>query len=441
MNLLTIIRLVGFLNLSIAFQIATSSLFRATKVEHSGVVKASLSASDTNLGTFYNKNSSDTLFDDGFSELIQNSENLESVEFVSADQVKDNTEERARLYDEDAVYPVASILRQSARFIADHRRRTAVFYVPGDYIQRGQEFSNLMGDIALSWILGLKIVLVVGCQYNDSCSLDFSNYVECYNSLRITDESVLKTVEETAGFVRFEVERVLNRHLRLQGALSSTSSEDAPALTGNIIGGNFYSARSFGVIDGVDYKNTGYPTKIFKERIENALDNNSIVLLSTVGANQLGDMVNVNGHYLAAKVAATLQSRKLVYVSNGDAVLRRKGETSKTMQEIPKKFCESLLDYYGIRINKYGHASMQWASTKLDENEGAIETLFHLAWSTWALNQGVNRAHIVNPGDGSLLEELFTSKLGMNTCIYQEDKAEDLDIEDDEDDFFTLFES
>ena len=37
----------------------------------------------------------------------------------------------------------------------------------------------------------------------------------------------------------------------------------------------------------------------------------------------------------------------------------------------------------------------------------------------------VNRAHIVNPSDGSLLEELISTKLGVNTCLYNEDQAQD----------------
>jgi hypothetical protein len=45
---------------------------------------------------------------------------------------------------------------------------------------------------------------------------------------------------------------------------------------------------------------------------------------------------------------------------------------------------------------------------------------------------GVTRAHIVNPTDGALLEELFTSKNGANTCIFHDKEL--LYLEDDDDD-------
>jgi amino-acid N-acetyltransferase len=383
------------------------------------------------------------LFDDelGPSEVtVPEGLNLESVEFVSAADVKSQLqEERADSEEEGkSCYPFVRMLRQSARYIADHSQQTAVFYIPGDYVER-PEFSKLMGDIALSWVLGLKIVLVVGCRFDvDCCGLGFSYPHECHNSLRVTDENLIRKIEEEAGFVRFEVERILNRHLKLHGGMMSGGS-DVPALSGNVVGGNFYTARPFGVVDGNDFKHTGYPTKIMTDRINQALKNNDIVLLSTVGTSRLGDLVNVNGNHLAASVAAALQSRKLVTLANDDAVLRRKGSI-KTMQEIPLGFSKALLNYYDIKVSKVGFAAFHTAMEKLRDPK-AVELLLHIGWSSWALDQGVNRAHIVNPGDGSLLEELFSSKHGVNTCLYHEENAEDLLEDSGDDDFFAAYRS
>jgi len=350
---------------------------------------------------------------------------LDSLEFVSVKDV-DKPSDKEVLNSADS-YAFAGMLRNSAPYIADHSQQTSVFYIPGDQMDDTHYFSGLMGDIALAWMLGLKIVIIVGCRFDcDGCSLDFNNPAECQNSLRVTDDALLRKVEEDAGFVRFEVERILNRHLRLHGGMSA-SDDDAPALNGNVVGGNFYTARPFGVIDSVDYKNTGYPTKVYTERIENALKNNDIVLLSTIGASRLGDLVNVNGNHLAATVAAALKARKLVYLSNNGTVLRRKG-ASKPMQEIPLGMSKALLHHYGVQVNQAGFAAFEHASETTSPE--AVELLLHLGWSSWALDQGVNRAHIVNPGDGSLLEELFSSKLGINTCLYVEDNADDLDIDD-----------
>jgi acetylglutamate kinase len=359
---------------------------------------------------------------------------LEAVEFVSARDL----EKPASTYEDDdgynALYPFAGMLRNSARYIADHSKRTAVFNIPGDILDTPKVFSRLMGDIALSWMLGLKIVLVVGCRFDvDCCNLGFDHSHECHNSLRNMDDALMRKVEEEAGFVRFEVERTLNRHLRLHGGMSMSSTctmrDDAPALNGNVVGGTFYTARPFGVVNEEEFKNTGYPTKVYTERIEQSLENNDIVLLSTVGMTRMGDCVYVNGQHLAATVAAALQANKLVYLSQNDAVLKkRNSDDDKTMQEVPLKFAQALLQHYHMRVNPAGLAYFPPSHLKPD----ATELMLYLAWSSWALEQGVNRAHIVNPySDGSLLEELFSSKEGLNTCLYHEDEAEDLDLDED----------
>ena len=355
---------------------------------------------------------------------------LETVEFLSAKEVQQNGDATA---DEasDSVYPFSAMLRGSAGYIADHRDNVAVFNIPGELLER-PEFSNLMGDIALSWMLGLKIVIVVTGRFHvDCCNLGYQHPHECYNSLRDVDEELLKKMEEESGYIRFEVERVLNRHLRTHAGMSPTNP-DAPQLNGNVVGGNFYMSRTFGRVGEKEYKHTGYPCSVFADRISQVLGNNDVVLLTTVSMNRLGDVVQVNGEHLAAEVASAMNARKLVYLSTKDYVLRKQG-ASKTMQEIPLGFAKSLLHHHNIQMHDAGIASFDHVKDTLEP--GAVELLLHLGWATRALERGnVNRAHIVNPGDGSLLEELFTSKNGINTCLYLEGRADDLDLDEDQDD-------
>jgi acetylglutamate kinase len=331
------------------------------------------------------------------------------IEFVAHDDERhDNTKGES--------FTFANMISGSARYIADHLNQVAVFYIPGELIEQKAQFSKLMGDIALSWMLGLKIVIVVGCRFEiDCCALGFSHRHECHNSLRVTSDALLKDIEQEAGHVRFEVERTLNKHLRLHGGMSPTD-KNAPLINGNVVGGNFYSAKAFGVVKGVDYQHTGFASKVNTGRIEQILENSDIVVLSTVGTTQMGDLVTVNGNHLAASVAASLKARKLVYMATNGCVLRETGETT-TMQDVTRCTVDALLDHHKVVVNKAGFASFGEAKEKLDAR--AVELLLHLGWSSWAIAQGVNRAHIVNPGDGGLLEELFSETLGYNTCIYE----------------------
>jgi amino-acid N-acetyltransferase len=175
------------------------------------------------------------------------------------------------------------------------------------------------------------------------------------------------------------------------------------------------------------------------EKIQQALDNNDVVLLTTVGTSRLGACINVNGNHLAASVAAALNAHKLVFFSDQGAVLRKKYDESKTLQDIPVSFVKDFLDYHQVQVHRAGFANFEVASRNLDPS--AVEMLLHLGWSSWALEQGVKRAHIVNPGNGALLEELYTARHGVNTCIFQDDEQDELEDDDIDDDLKELIDA
>jgi amino-acid N-acetyltransferase len=352
------------------------------------------------------------------------------IEFASFqefqnDDTSTNWEEELRASPE-CPYPFATMLQLSARYIADHAEAVSVFHIPGELFHNKESFRNLMNDLALAWLLGMKIVLVADCRYTKDCEVVINgndamidSAHECHNSMRVTDSSTLRQIEEESGYMRFEIERLMNKRLRRHG---STGSADA-----NVVGGNFFSATAFGEVRGVDYQHSGYPTGVQADKILQVLDNHDIVLLTTIGTSDDGDLVNVNGEHLAASVAAEIGAQKLVYMASQGAVLRQKGQ-SDPLQNVPLSLVQSILEYHQVHVYKIGVAAFEKAKQHLDSS--AIELLLHFGWAAWAMEQGVRRAHIVNPSDGALLEELFTAEYGTNTCLYHDDEGKEDDTDD-----------
>lgn len=139
------------------------------------------------------------------------------------------------------------MFRGSASYIANHRGTLAVYHIPGELLA-WEGFPGLMDDIALTLLLGMKIVLVAGCRHQIDIRLDGDEDDDeehrtggkvMMSSIRVTDEETLRVVKEEAGFVRFEIERRLARSLRLHGGLIKGSE----SLIGNVVSGNFYSAQ------------------------------------------------------------------------------------------------------------------------------------------------------------------------------------------------------
>jgi hypothetical protein len=97
-----------------------------------------------------------------------------SIEIVSLDHEGSTDETDEELFEEkdslNAMYPFVNMLRGSARYIADHQGETCVFHLPGEMLE-SEGFNKLMDDIALAWLLGLKIVIVAGCRTDVECSV------------------------------------------------------------------------------------------------------------------------------------------------------------------------------------------------------------------------------------------------------------------------------
>ena len=146
--------------------------------------------------------------------------------------------------------PFVNMFRGSANYIANHRGTLAVYHLPGGLLDLPDPsiFRDLMNDIALTWLLGMNVVLVAGCRHQVEKRLKADNRS---HGLRVTDADTLRIVKEEAGYVRFEVERHLARSLRKQGAGGASV---VGHYDGNVVSGNFYSAQPFGILDGIDYQ-------------------------------------------------------------------------------------------------------------------------------------------------------------------------------------------
>jgi acetylglutamate kinase len=325
-------------------------------------------------------------------------------------------------------YPFAAMMQGSGPFIADHAGKIAVFHIPAEIVE-SKHCDALLQDMALCWLLDMKIVIVVAVRYANVPNQDEASSAsakrfshECHNALKVTNPATLRLVEEEAGFLRTELERKLNRCLRAHHGLGDHNSHNKPP-EGNVVSGNFYTAHRFGVVRGKDYEQTGYASEVYAKNIRQVLNKNDIVLLSTVGLSAMGELVNVNGYHLAATVAASLQASKVIYLASQGSVLRSKNSQTP-IQELPISFAESICAYHQVSCSNMGFATFQSAKETLEPS--AVELLLHMAWSHWSVKNGTSRAHICNPSDGSVLEELFTAKNGANTCIYHDDEISSL---------------
>mmetsp|Transcript_36020 Transcript_36020/g.43021 ORF Transcript_36020/g.43021 Transcript_36020/m.43021 type:complete len:597 (+) Transcript_36020:206-1996(+) len=356
-----------------------------------------------------------------------------------------------------ACFPFVGMLRDSANYIANHRHTTAVYHIPGELLE-WDGFPALMDDIALTWLLGMRVVIVAGCRHqinarlhantqhptNDEPSSSSSSHHSSSNnnnsimpnSLRVTSLQTMRIVEEEAGYVRFEIERQLNRCLRLHGG---ADLRVPGALNSNVVSGNFVIAEPIGVLldaeeadedgSGVDFQYTGVPSTVQVKKIRSLHDRGDLVLLTSCTTSPSGEHLNVRSESLAAHVAASMKASKIVYCSNECMVLRN-GETGKTVQNFRSQDARDVLAKYDIWMDSNflpwigGGSGGNVDKEQAGLSRSALEYLLQIGWANLALERGVGRAHIVAPSDGALLTELFTAKDGSGTCISQDEVEE-----------------
>jgi amino-acid N-acetyltransferase len=294
------------------------------------------------------------------------------------------------------------MFRGSANYIANHRATLAVYHIPGKLLEDPDNFRDLMNDVALTWLLGMKIVLVAGCRHQIDKRLGGEKR-QLVNGMLVTDHDTLRVIKEEAGYVRFEVERQLARSLRMHGDSSNS-------LDGNVVSGNFYSAQPFGILDGVDYQFSGFVRRVEADKIKQLHANRDVCLLSTLGVSPSGEVFNVNSEALAATVAGSLGASKIIFFTN-DEVILKSTEFGNQIQSLRLSDATNFLKHRGIEMDRRGRVQGMD-----DVDEGDRDMLLKIGWAKAALEQNVKRAHILAPSQGALLQELYTRD-GSGTLV------------------------
>lgn len=283
----------------------------------------------------------------------------------------------------DCPFPEIHWFRSAAPYIHAHRGRTCVIAFNGDAVGESG-FPHLLHDIALLSSLGIKLVLVHGARPQIEAALARRGLSLRYaNGLRITDGAALPGVKEAVGAVRIEIEALLSMGL--------PNSPMAGAQI-RVASGNFITARPLGIREGVDYGHTGEVRNVDSEAIRQHLNQNAIVLLSSLGYSPTGEIFNLGAEETATASAIALGADKLIFMGTGPP--------ATAASPLPRELtCDE--------------AARKLAATA----DLSAELALHLQSAIQACRSGVQRTHIIDQHrDGALLMELF-SRDGAGTLI------------------------
>ena len=283
--------------------------------------------------------------------------------------------------------------RAVAPYVHAYRGKTFVVAIAGELIAAGK-LNLFVQDVAILHAMGIKLVLVHGFRPQVNEQLRAKGQESRFShGRRITDAVALDCAQEAAGQLRFEIEAAFSQ------GLPNTPMANA---TVRVVSGNFLTARPVGIVDGIDFQQSGLVRKVDSAAIRSAIDIGAVVLLSPFGFSPTGEAFNLSMEDVATSTAIALQADKLLFLTEVPGIREdRRDPESAIDTELALAEAERLL-------------------ASLPNPTQPTDTAFYLQHCVKACRGGVERSHILPFAvDGALLMEVYTHD-GIGTMVIDE---------------------
>ena len=227
----------------------------------------------------------------------------------------------------------AEVLTQALPYIKKYSGKIVVIKYGGNAMVNEQLKQQVMEDIALLWLIGVKVVLVHGGGPEISETMKrLGKQAQFVNGLRVTDK---ETVDIVQMVLAGKVNKTLVNLLQMKGG-------HAVGLSG-IDGGIIEATMKDEALGYV-----GKITRIRTQPITDLLEKNYIPVISTVASDRQGNTYNINGDTAAAYIAGALNAERLIMMTDIAGILRDKDDPSTlipalTVNEAKKLFDEGVI--------------------------------------------------------------------------------------------------
>ena len=221
----------------------------------------------------------------------------------------------------------AEVLTQALPYIKKHNGKIVVIKYGGNAMINEQLKQQVMEDIALLWLIGVKVVLVHGGGPEINDLMDkLGKKPKFVDGLRVTDK---ETVDIVQMVLAGKVNKTLVNLLEMKGGMAMGIS----GMDGRLIEAEIKDER------------LGYVGEIKKVNITPILDlleRGYIPVVSTIGCDRQGNAYNINGDTAAAFIAGALGARRLIMMTDIDGILRDKDDASTIIPSLTISEIEQL---------------------------------------------------------------------------------------------------
>jgi len=230
--------------------------------------------------------------------------------------------------------------RQASPYIALHRGATFVVLIPGEVSKSRETLENVVRDVALLHDLGVRIVLVVGAsdQVSELTKMR-GGEVKFVDDYRVTDDAALQACMEANGRNQVFVQALMSRAPTVNVTRrhrDGDGKDDREGGFGNTVAasGNYIFAKRMGTVNGTDFQLTGEVTRVDAGGIHRRLVQGDIVLLTSLGFNAAGEVLNCQCFDVALATAIDLKADKLVVMTDPSHMPYNNGSKSPNGKDL-----------------------------------------------------------------------------------------------------------
>ncbi len=222
----------------------------------------------------------------------------------------------------------AEVLTEALPYIKRYNGKTVVIKYGGNAMINEELKMQVMQDIVLSWLIGIKVILIHGGGPEISdLMVRLGKKSKFVDGLRVTDK-------ETVDIVQMALAGKVNKSLVNLIEVAGGKAVGLSGVDGRLIEAKLRDEK-LGFVGDISKINPGI--------LEDLLDNGYIPVISTVGCDKDGNIYNINADSAAAGIAGALGADRLILMTDIAGILQNKDDEMTLIPEVSIKKARELI--------------------------------------------------------------------------------------------------
>lgn len=213
----------------------------------------------------------------------------------------------------------AEVLVQALPYIKKYNGKIVVIKYGGNAMVNETLKHQVMEDIVLLSLIGVKVVLVHGGGPEISEMMNkLGKKAQFIEGLRVTDK---ETVDIAQMVLAGKINKTLVNYIQMNGGRAMGIS----GIDGKLIESKIKDEK-LGFVGTIE--------KVNIEPVIDLLENGYIPVVSTIGCDDMGNSYNINGDTAAAHIAGALKAERLIMMTDIEGVLKDKNDPNTLISEV-----------------------------------------------------------------------------------------------------------